>query len=175
MRPVAIVRRRINHQMYAFTNPTKEKLSKPLTMSTDLMISKSIVIFSTASKVWEVLISPEMIRQYFTGAETETSWQIGSEITFTHIYEGKEFKNKGVILNFEPNRVLRYTYWTAFSNTEDKPENYTTITYNLTEIDDKTILSLTQTNFKNAEWHKALEIGWDQVLEKMKELAEGNN
>jgi uncharacterized protein YndB with AHSA1/START domain len=139
------------------------------------MISKSIDIFSTASKVWEVLIKPEMITQYFTGAETVTSWRIGSEITFTHIYEGKEFKNKGVILNFEANKLLRYTYWTGFSNTEDKPENYTTITYGLTEIGDKTQLRLTQTNFKNAEWHKALEIGWDQVLEKMKELAECNN
>jgi len=144
-------------------------------MSTDLMISKSIDIFSTASNVWEVLIKPEMIKQYFTGAEAVTSWQIGSEITFTHVYEGKEFINKSVILNFEPNKLLRYTYWTAFSNTEDKPENYTTITYDLTETNDKTILGLTQTNFKNPEWYKALEIGWDQVLEKMKELAEANN
>jgi uncharacterized protein YndB with AHSA1/START domain len=144
-------------------------------MSTELAISKSIDIFSTASRVWDVLIKPEMINQYFTGAETVTSWQIGSEITFTHIYEGKEIKNKGVILNFEPNKLLRYTYWTEFSNTEDRPENYTTITYELTEIDDKIKLHLTQTNFKNADWYKALEIGWDQVLEKMKELAEGNN
>jgi len=144
-------------------------------MSTDLVISKSIEIFSTASKVWQVLIKPEMITQYFTGAETVTSWQVGSEITFIHIYEGKEFKNKGVILNFEPNKLLRYTYWTGFSNTEDRAENYTTITYDLAEKSDKTQLHLTQTNFKNAEWYKALEIGWDQVLEKMKELAEGNN
>jgi uncharacterized protein YndB with AHSA1/START domain len=149
--------------------------SKNVFMSTDLVISKSIDIFSAASKVWEVLIKPEMIAQYFTGAETVTTWQVGSEITFAHIYEGKEFINKGVILNFEPNKLLRYTYWTAFSNTEDKPENYTTITYDLTEINDKTQLRLTQTNFKNAEWYKALEIGWDQVLEKMKELAEGND
>ena len=87
----------------------------------------------------------------------------------------EEFINKGVILNFEPNKLLRYTYWTCFSNTEDKPENYTTITYDLTEINNSTKLILTQTNFKNVEWYKALEIGWDQVLEKMKELAEGNN
>ena len=144
-------------------------------MPTDLVISKSIDIFSPATKVWDVLTNPEMITQYFTGAETVTSWQVGREITFTHVYEGKEFKNKGVILNFEPNKLLRYTYWTFFSNTEDKPENYTTITYDLTGVSDKTQLRLTQTNFKNAEWYEALEIGWDQVLEKMKQLAEGND
>ena len=144
-------------------------------MSTELVISKSIYIFSTPSRVWEVLTNPEMITQYFTGAKTETTWEIGSEITFTHVYEGIEFKNKGVILNFEPNHLLRYTYWTDFSNSEDKPENYTRITYDVTEVDDKTKLSLTQTNFKNTEWYQALEIGWDQVLEKMRELAEENN
>jgi len=79
-------------------------------MSTELVISKSIYIFSTPSRVWEVLTNPEMITQYFTGAKTETTWEIGSEITFTHVYEGREFKNKGVILNFEPNHLLRYTY-----------------------------------------------------------------
>jgi len=144
-------------------------------MSPDLVISKSIDINSTPSSVWDVLINPEMITQYFTGAETATNWKIGSEIIFTHIYEGKEFKNKGVILNFDPNHLLRYTYWTVFSNTEDKPENYTTITYTLTEINDKTKLGLTQTNFKNIDWYKGLEIGWDVVLEKIKELAIGNN
>jgi len=144
-------------------------------MSTALVISKSIDIFSTPSSVWDVLTNPEMITQYFTGAKTETTWEIGSEIRFTHVYEGKEFINKGVILNFETNHLLSYTYWTVFSKTEDKPENYTRITYELTEIGDKTKLNFTQTNLKNIAWYQALEIGWDQVLQKMRELAEGSS
>jgi uncharacterized protein YndB with AHSA1/START domain len=141
-------------------------------MNPDLIISKSIDINATLSEVWDTLINPEMITQYFTGAETITNWQVGSEIVFIHIYEGKKIKNKGVILKLEPNHALRYTYWTAFSNTEDKPENYTTITYALTEINEKTRLTLTQTNFKNIDWYQALEIGWDAVLIKIKEIAE---
>lgn len=82
------------------------------------------------------------------------------------------FINKGVILNFEPNHLLRYTYWTAFSNTIDSTENYTTITYTLTEMNDKTKLIFTQTNFKNEAWYKALKVGWDVVLSKIKEIAE---
>ncbi len=144
-------------------------------MSTELVISKFIDISSSLSRVWEVLTNPEMITQYFTGAKTVTTWGIGSEITFIHIYKEKEFINKGIILNFEPNHLLRYTYWTVFSNTEDKPENYTIITYDLTGMGDKTRLNFNQTNFKNIEWYHALEIGWDQVLEKMRELAEQNN
>jgi uncharacterized protein YndB with AHSA1/START domain len=141
-------------------------------MSPDLIIAKSIEINSSPLRVWEVLINPEMIREYFTGAETITTWDTGSEIVFIHIYEEKEFKNKGIILSFDPGHLLSYTYWTAFSNTEDIPENYSIITYTLTGIKDKTKLSLEQKNFKNIEWYKGLETGWDSVLAKIKEIAE---
>ena len=141
-------------------------------MKPDMKISKSIEINSDPSLVWDVLINPEKIKQYFTGAETVTDWQVGSKIEFTHKYEGQVFKNKGVIFDFDTNRLLRYTYWTAFSNSEDAPENYTTITYKLTEMNDTTNLMLTQTNFKSEEWYRNLEIGWDTVLSKIKEIAE---
>lgn len=141
-------------------------------MNVNLIISKSIIIASNPSAVWDVLINPEKIKQYFTGAETLTNWQPGGEIIFIHNYEQQEFRNKGVILNFETNHLLRYTYWTAFSGSEDKPENYTVITYILTTVDNMTKLSFTQTNFKNKEWYTALETGWDIVLAKIKEIAE---
>ena len=98
-------------------------------LSPDLTIAKSIDIISSPVKVWEALTNPDIIKQYFTGAETLTNWEIGSEIIFIHTYEDQEFKNKGIIIEFSVNHLLSYTYWTAFSNTEDKPENYTTITY----------------------------------------------
>jgi len=141
-------------------------------MRSDLTILKSIYINSTPIIVWEVLTNPEMIEQYFTGAKTMTNWEIGSEIIFVHIYEKQEFKNKGVILDFNPEHLLSYTYWTAFSKTEDRPENYTTITYALTRVDDITKLTLKQTNFKSVEWFQGLETGWNTVLAKIKELAE---
>jgi len=141
-------------------------------MNPNLTISKSVDINTKPSRVWDTLINPEKIKQYFTGAETLTDWQIGSQIAFIHNYNGQEFINKGIILNLAVNRLLQYTYWTAFSNTEDKPENYTTITYSLEEMNHKTKLTLTQTNFKNEEWYQALEIGWDTVLAKIKEISE---
>lgn len=113
-----------------------------------------------------------MIEQYFPGAKTITSWEIGSEILFMHTYEGNKFINRGVILDFDPMHLLSYTYWTAFSNTEDKPENYTTIIFTLTKINGTTNLTLKQTNFKSAEWYQGLETGWNTVLAKIKELSE---
>ena len=142
-------------------------------MNPVLKISKSININSVPSLVWDALINPAKIKQYFTGAETITDWKVGSQIIFTHTYVGKVFINKGVILDFDSNRLLRYTYWTPFSNTEDKPENYTIITYFLTDRNDSTNLMLTQTNLKNEEWYLNLEIGWNTVLSKIKDLVEG--
>ena len=141
-------------------------------MSLDLTILKSININSVPVQVWEVLTNPEMIKEYFTGAKTVTNWEIGSEIIFIHVYEGKEFINKGIILDFKPAHLLSYTYWTAFSNTEDKPENYTTIIYTLTEVNGITKLTLKQTNFKSTEWYEGLETGWNTVLSKIKEISE---
>ena len=128
-------------------------------MSAELIINKTIYINATPSEVWDALINPEKISQYFPGAETITDWQIGSEILFIHTYEGKAFTNKGIVLTIDTNRLLRYTYWTAFSNTEDKSENYTLITYALTVMNDQTKLTLTQTNFKSEEWFHGLETG----------------
>ena len=141
-------------------------------MSLDLTILKAININSAPAKVWEVLTNPEMIDQYFIGAKTITNWEIGSAIKFIHVYEGKEFINKGVILAFNPGHLLSYTYWTAFSNTEDRTENYTTITYTITRVNDITKLTLKQTNFKSTEWYQGLETGWNTVLAKIKEIAE---
>jgi uncharacterized protein YndB with AHSA1/START domain len=141
-------------------------------MGEELVINKSIEIHALSSRVWEVLTDPALIKQFFTGAETITNWKIDSEIFFIHLYEGKEFVNKGIILRFVPNQVLSYTYWTAFSDSEDKPENYTTISYTLQEMNGKTSLSLLQTNFRNSAWYEALKTGWDTVLLKIKDIAE---
>lgn len=141
-------------------------------MKPDPIISKSIEINASPSAVWDTLINPEKIKEYFTGVETITDWQVGSEIVFIHQYEQQEFRNKGIIFKFEKNHLLQYTYWTAFSKTEDKPENYTSITYTIALIDGKTELHFTQTNFKNKEWYEALQVGWDTVLTKIKEISE---
>jgi hypothetical protein len=79
-------------------------------MNLDLEILKSIAINSKPSNVLDVLINPEKINQYFTGAKIITDWQIVSEIIFNHIYEEQEFKKKGVILHFNQNHLLSYAY-----------------------------------------------------------------
>ncbi len=37
----------------------------------------------------------------------------------------------------EQNKILSYSYWSGFSGLEDKPENYSLVTYTLESSDDK--------------------------------------
>ena len=62
--------------------------------------SASVVIDAPRQRVWEALTDPELVSQYFMGAEVATDWQVGHPITFTGTWKDKPFEDKGEILSF---------------------------------------------------------------------------
>ena len=74
-------------------------------------MSKSILINSPAEKVWQVLLGPGYIRDWYTafgeGVEAKTDWQLGSKASFTD-------KNGdgivGRIVTHEPNKKITIEY-----------------------------------------------------------------
>ena len=58
-----------------------------------------------------------------------SDWKEGSSITYTGEYEGKKYKDKGVIKKMIPKEIFQSTYWSSNSGKEDKPENYNLVTY----------------------------------------------
>lgn len=138
----------------------------------NIIARASTIINATAPEVWEALTSPEMIKEYFFGTRAESSWEVGSPITFTGVYEGKGYRDKGTILKVEPNKLLQHTYWSSMSGLEDKPENYVSITYDLTEENGQTILEVTQENVPSEEMKEHAEENWKKVLSNMKQLLE---
>jgi uncharacterized protein YndB with AHSA1/START domain len=77
------------------------------------------------------------------------------------------------VLEVEPNKRLKNTHWSPMGGTEDKPENYHTVTYELAEQDGKTTLTLRQDN--NASQEEAdnmAENNWGPVLEALKAVVE---
>src|SRR4051812_9473220 len=97
----------------------------------ELTMKTSISIQAPPTRVWEALTDPEQIKQYFFGTEAISDWKVGSPLIFKGIWEGKEYVDKGIILELEQNKKLKYNYWSSFSGTEDIPENYAHITYEL--------------------------------------------
>jgi uncharacterized protein YndB with AHSA1/START domain len=138
----------------------------------NIVAKAEITINANASEVWEALTSPEMIREYFFGTRAETTWKVGSPITFSGVYEGKGYKDKGTILKVEPNRLLQYTYWSSMAGLEDKPENYVCITYEITEENGQTNLEVIQENVPDEKMREHSEENWRKVLSNMKQLLE---
>ncbi|TCC56477.1 SRPBCC domain-containing protein [Kribbella pittospori] len=129
-------------------------------------------IAATPAQVWEVLTDPKQLKQLWFGAEVDTDWQVGSPITWTGEFEGKAYQDKGEILEVESGRLLRLTHFSPLTGQPDVPENYHTLTYELTG-DDATHLKLSQDNNASEEEAKHSQGMWEMLVAKVKEAAEG--
>jgi uncharacterized protein YndB with AHSA1/START domain len=141
-------------------------------MSESLVAKRSVTVHADAAKVWDALTNPEMIKQYLYGTRAFSDWKEGSSITYEGVWQGKSYKDKGVVKKIEPRRILVTTYWSALSGLPDLPENYSTVTYALSERDGETTLTVTTDNIDTKESVDHTEANWNSVLEKLKELLE---
>ena len=139
---------------------------------TDLIAKVSVEIKAPKSKVWEALTKPEIVKQYFFGTDLVTDWKVGSKILWKGEWEGKTYEDKGTVLQCEPEKTLKYNYWSNFSNQPDLPENYQTITYRINEAKGKTTLDIIQENCRSEEVREHSESNWKSVMEEMKKMVE---
>jgi len=132
----------------------------------------SIAIKANAQKVWDALTNPRIIKEYLFGTEAKSDWKVGSPITYSGVWEGKRYEDKGTIIEVVPNKRLSSTYWSSFSSLPDLPENYNTVTYELKESSGETLLTITQDNNISKESADHSKSNWDKVLQTMKGLLE---
>ena len=130
-----------------------------------------IDIAATPARVWEVLTDPKQLKELWFGAEVETDWQVGSPITWSGEWEGKPYQDKGEVLEVEPARLLKVTHFSPLTGQADVPENYHTITYELTGADD-THLKLTQDNNGSEDEAKHSQAMWEMLVANLKKVAE---
>lgn len=141
-------------------------------MSETYTATATTTIDAPPETVWDGLTNPDLVPQYFFGAEVDTDWEVGSPIRFRGEWEGEEYEDKGEIKRFEPERVLEYTHWSPLSGDPDVPENYHTVTYELTEVATGTELTLNQDNNDTEEARDHAEGNWETMLANLKELLE---
>ena len=113
-----------------------------------------------------------MIKQYMHGTNVSTDWKEGSPITWKGEWKGKPYEDKGTVLAVEPQRFLQYTHWSPMGGSEDKPENYHTVTYELGDQGSKTDLTLTQDNNASPEAAEHSKRNWEQMLSSLKDTVE---
>lgn len=135
-------------------------------------IKKTITINAPASDVWKGITDPDMVKRYFFGTNVESDFEAGSMITYSGIYEGKAYKDKGKIIEAEKEKKLRHTHWSSLSGDPDSPENYYTVMYELHERGNKTDLTVTQSGNMTEDGAVHSGKNWENVMEKLKGLLE---
>jgi uncharacterized protein YndB with AHSA1/START domain len=133
----------------------------------------SVSIHAPAARVWDALTKPEQIKEWLHGTNTITDWQVGGPIRWKGEWKGKPYEDKGTVLAVEPQKLLTTTHWSPLGGSEDKPENYHVVTYELQENGDHTTLTLTQSN--NPTQQAADEMAknsWEPVLKTLKDMVE---
>ncbi len=142
-------------------------------MNHNLSVSETIIANVPITKMWDVLTNPSIIKEYLFGTETITDWKVGSSIIFQGEYEGHKYKDEGKILEHRPNEFMCYSYWSGFSGTENKPENYSKVSYTLKAIDSNTTeLIWTQIGYVDETRQQHSKQGMPEFLKSIKTVAE---
>lgn len=146
-------------------------------MSTEnLTATADISINAPVDKVWQVLIDTESNNQFMFGSSVTTDWKEGSDITWKGKWKGHDYEDKGKILKMLPGKLLQYTHYSQMMDNDDSPENYRTVTIELTEAGPgKADVHLTQNKNKTKQDKADAERNWNIMLASLKNLIEGND
>jgi uncharacterized protein YndB with AHSA1/START domain len=144
-----------------------------MTKSTaDFIARASTTINAPADRVWQALVTPAAIKQYMFGTTVASDWKEGSPITWKGEWQGKRYEDKGTIRRVQPGRVLQYTHFSPMAGLPDKPDNYHTVTIQLTQEEGRTRVSLSQDNNPSQEAQAHSQKNWEMMLDGLKQYLE---
>jgi NAD(P)H-dependent FMN reductase/uncharacterized protein YndB with AHSA1/START domain len=145
---------------------------KNIIVGNKLSMEASTVLNVPVNRVWQALTDPALIKEYMFGTNTESDWKKGSTITYSGLWEGKEYKDSGTIVEIIPEQLLHTTYYSPLSGKPDLPENYANVIYEIKPEADMTILTIKQDNLDDEKAKEYMEGNWDAVLKSLKALLE---
>ena len=93
-------------------------------------------------------------------------------IVYEGEWQGKHYKDKGVIVDIVPEKLLHTTYWSSLRGKEDNPENYNHIIYEIEAENAGTRVTISQDNIVSEKKLEQMNQNWSAVLENMKKLLE---
>jgi uncharacterized protein YndB with AHSA1/START domain len=141
-------------------------------MTGTLIAKASTKIDAPPAKVWDALVKPELIQKYMFGATVVSDWKVGSPIVWKGEWQGKKYEDKGVILEMQPQKRLRYSHFSPLSGLPEKPENFHHVTIELAPDGRQTAVQLSQDNNPTDEGRKQSEENWKKMLAGLKDVAE---
>ena len=141
-------------------------------MEKNNLAKASISINASSEKVWKALVDPKAIQQYMFGTNVMSDWQEGSAIVWKGEWQGKPYEDKGKILQLKSGRTLQYSHFSPLSGQPDRPENYHTVTIDLSGNENQTDVTLTQDNNATEAARAESEKNWGMMLTELKKFLE---
>jgi uncharacterized protein YndB with AHSA1/START domain len=141
-------------------------------MNNNLIAKASITIQASNAEVWKALVTPEAIKHYMFDTNVVSDWREGSPIIWKGEWQGKAYEDKGVLLQLKPGRTLQYTHFSPLSGQPDKPENYHTVTIELSGDENQTQVTLTQDKNATEQEREHSQKNWEMMLTALKKFLE---
>ena len=141
-------------------------------MDQNLIARVAVTINAPSEQVWKALVDPDAIRQYMFGTQVVSDWRETSPIVWKGEWQGKSYEDKGMILQFKPERVIQYSHFSPLSGLADKPENYHTVTIELSADGNQTRVSLSQDHNATEEERAHSEKNWEMMLTALNKFLE---
>ena len=142
--------------------------------SKNLIAEAQTTIEAPIDKVWDAFINPGTIKKFMFGTTVISDWKEGSKMVWKGEWKGKSYEDKGVILQFKPKTKLQYSHFSPLTGQPDIPENYHTVTIELTDKNKQTIVFLSQDNNTTKQAKEYSEQNWMMMLTGLKKLLEEN-
>lgn len=140
----------------------------------DRIAKASATIDAPVEKVWDALVNPAAIHEYMFGTNVTSDWKEGSAISWKGEWQGKAYEDKGTIKKIDAPRTLQYTHFSPLAGQPDVPENYHTVTVELTGRGDTTDVTLSQDNNPTDEAREHSEKNWKMMLDALKKYVESH-
>jgi len=141
-------------------------------MNQNLIAKASVTIQAANAEVWKALVDPAAVKQYMFGTNMISDWREGSPIIWKGEWQGKAYEDKGVLLQLKPGRTLQYSHFSPLSGQPDKPENYHTVTIELSGDENQTQVTLTQDKNATEQEREHSEKNWEMMLTALKKFLE---
>ncbi len=139
----------------------------------DVTVTRTI--HTAADRVWTVLTDPDLVSEWTMGARVESTWQPGASITWSGEYDGKPYKDKGEVIEVEPESLLVHTHFSAMSGAKDTPENYHRVMWQLDGDGSSTKLTLSQSGASSAKEAEQFKDSWRTMLDQFRDVAEAGS
>lgn len=140
--------------------------------SKDLTANAQTSINTSVDKVWDALTNPDTIKKYMFGTTVSSDWKEGSDITWKGEWKGKQYEDKGKIVEIKPKSHISYTHFSPLTGLPDVPDNYHTVSIKLVPKNGSTTVVLSQNNNKTDDDRQHAEDNWNMMLSALKKLVE---